>query len=431
MWRIGAIDREGREVASAQLASGELTIGRDADRQLILPSASVSRRHARLVVDSSGVKIIDEGSANGVVVNGVRINAPTPVGPGARIEISEFRIQVESPLPALTSSPQSATIPPVDPGSAPQSLRLVAEGGPYDGRVFEIAMGETSVGRATDNALVLDDPSLSRKHARILRSEESVEVEDLGSSNGTFVNGRKVGRGMVITGGALRFGELHFRVEGTAGSHTRAVEPLERRHLYTLVSGAAVTVTVLLLMLVVLLRKPRPVQASGREGITHIAKLAEQHDKAGRALYAERKYQEAKTELEAALEMDPANVEAARLRILAQHAPEDDQLLSSANASLTVGDRKAIERALGSFAKMTPGTNAQGVLAGNLSLRLERLGFESWAKRAYADCAWAFCRAFEVAPPEARPAADAARTLREAEKKLKRDRDFVPSRAAF
>ena len=98
MWRIIATHtREGREIARKEIDVGEVTIGRDADRGLVLQSASVSRRHCKIRVDHTGATITDEGSANGVLVNGVRINpnSPTPIGPGINVEIAEFRITVE------------------------------------------------------------------------------------------------------------------------------------------------------------------------------------------------------------------------------------------------------------------------------------------------------------------------------------------------
>ena len=100
MWRISALDRDGREVARVELAAGELTIGRENDRQMVLASASVSRRHAKIVINGAQASIVDEGSANGVVVDGVRISTPTAIGPSSSIELAEFRITVESPQAA-------------------------------------------------------------------------------------------------------------------------------------------------------------------------------------------------------------------------------------------------------------------------------------------------------------------------------------------
>src|SRR6476661_11278618 len=99
MWRISALDRDGREVGRFELVAGELTIGRDADRQLVLPSASVSRRHARLYLDGGQPCIVDEGSANGVIVDGVRITQPTYVSAETRIDLAEFRLALEPMMP--------------------------------------------------------------------------------------------------------------------------------------------------------------------------------------------------------------------------------------------------------------------------------------------------------------------------------------------
>ena len=138
MWRISALDRDGREVGRSELVAGELTIGRDSDRQLILPSASVSRRHAKLYVEGGQPCIMDEGSANGVIVDGVRITQPTYVTIGSRIDVAEFHLSIES-LDAGDGMPppRPPARPTPVPGTMPSSLppmRLVAEGGPYDGR---------------------------------------------------------------------------------------------------------------------------------------------------------------------------------------------------------------------------------------------------------------------------------------------------------
>jgi serine phosphatase RsbU (regulator of sigma subunit) len=80
-------------------------------------------------------------------------------------------------------------------------LRITpAEGPPFDRRLTE---GELIVGRATECDLALADPFLSRQHARLLRRGETVEVEDLGSSNGTRLNGEPVTARSVVRPGDL------------------------------------------------------------------------------------------------------------------------------------------------------------------------------------------------------------------------------------
>src|SRR5260370_21506793 len=122
MWRISALDRDGREVGRTELVAGELTIGRDSDRQLILPSASVSRRHAKLYVDGGQPCIVDEGSANGVIVDGVRITQPTYVNAATRIDVAEFHLSIE-PVNAGVSVPAHPSARPTPvPGTMPSSL---------------------------------------------------------------------------------------------------------------------------------------------------------------------------------------------------------------------------------------------------------------------------------------------------------------------
>ncbi len=71
---------------------------------------------------------------------------------------------------------------------APVRLICVDGGGPN----VELETGEIRIGRHAENDLVLESDRVSRKHARVFRREDRFLVEDLGSSNGTFVNGRKL-----------------------------------------------------------------------------------------------------------------------------------------------------------------------------------------------------------------------------------------------
>jgi pSer/pThr/pTyr-binding forkhead associated (FHA) protein len=75
-----------------------------------------------------------------------------------------------------------------------------------------------TIGRGDNNTIVINSPKISRNHARIEWIGEQVTVRDLGSSNGTFVNGQRV-ESMPFTlkdGDELRFERLLFKFEGTA-----------------------------------------------------------------------------------------------------------------------------------------------------------------------------------------------------------------------
>jgi hypothetical protein len=85
------------------------------------------------------------------------------------------------------------------------------------GEVFELREDVTTVGRGGGVDISLEDPSVSRLHAEIVRRGDHVYVSDLGLSiNGTRVNGRPVGRRVLTDGDVLSFGVARTRVAGIA-----------------------------------------------------------------------------------------------------------------------------------------------------------------------------------------------------------------------
>jgi len=72
------------------------------------------------------------------------------------------------------------------------SFRLVVRRGPQPNQIYEITKDVTTLGRDITNDIVINDREASRHHLRLVRSGDSITVEDLGSTNGTFVNGKRV-----------------------------------------------------------------------------------------------------------------------------------------------------------------------------------------------------------------------------------------------
>jgi hypothetical protein len=73
------------------------------------------------------------------------------------------------------------------------------------------------IGRAPDNDVVLRDARVSRRHARIVADGERYAIEDLGSSNGTYVDGERTPRAPIAAGTTLVLGDTHLQVRGDAG----------------------------------------------------------------------------------------------------------------------------------------------------------------------------------------------------------------------
>jgi hypothetical protein len=83
------------------------------------------------------------------------------------------------------------------------------------GETYELTAEVTTVGRGDGVDIVLDDPSVSRLHAELVRRGTYVYVSDLGlSTNGTRVNGRPVGRRVLLDGDVVAFGAARTRIGG-------------------------------------------------------------------------------------------------------------------------------------------------------------------------------------------------------------------------
>jgi predicted component of type VI protein secretion system len=91
---------------------------------------------------------------------------------------------------------------------APQSFQFVMRSGPTPGKAFVLDKGEMTIGRDTTNDIVINDAEVSRKHARILIQGGGFVLEDLGSTNGTFVDGQRLmGPHMLRPGELIMLGE--------------------------------------------------------------------------------------------------------------------------------------------------------------------------------------------------------------------------------
>lgn len=131
----------------------------------------------------------------------------------AELKIAEpAKAQSATTIPAPTpqASPRPHT-PPVSRKGEPIELRVLVPPA-LAGQRFPIA-GEMTVGRAPGCAVHIDDPTVSSLHARLARSPGGTVAEDLGSRNGTWVNGRRLtGQANLNRGDRLRFGNVELEV---------------------------------------------------------------------------------------------------------------------------------------------------------------------------------------------------------------------------
>ena len=88
--------------------------------------------------------------------------------------------------------------------------KLSGMSGDFKGREYPIEQGEITIGREADNMILLDHPTISSHHCRILRSGDSCVLQDLDSTNGTRVNSRDVKESALHHKDLIQLGSIEF-----------------------------------------------------------------------------------------------------------------------------------------------------------------------------------------------------------------------------
>lgn len=199
--------------------------------------------HASIIRQGGTYFLIDGGSPVGTGLNGMRVDR-APLTAGDVIHIGKFQLQFllrsgkaqrvvdpqrfqPQPYPqmpagagqqtvgigaptAMMSQPTQAMAPA--PPQSPTSLTLVAQNGPIAGMRYPVT-GPLEIGREATGINLSFDTMASRKHAAIAPGTGVLSVQDLGSTNGTMLNGNKITAHSAGPGDTLQIGNTVFRIE--------------------------------------------------------------------------------------------------------------------------------------------------------------------------------------------------------------------------
>ncbi|MEO8295513.1 MAG: FHA domain-containing protein [Gemmatimonadota bacterium] len=284
---------DGREYTIEEI----LVFGREAGSDVVVENTQVSRCHAEIKATPEGYVLTDL-STNGTYVNGQRVEGSRTLARADMIRVAdnEFRFYADA-LPAAPASPtspppeaasSSGPLPPTDEplegrtppskmmssgpvvppagashrlndtlhgqsfrpssGTTPQATpvesrnvssppmaSLLIRSGKLKGTRIPVRVPIVNIGRADYNDIILADDSVSTAHAKLQRREGVWTLVDLGSTNGTFVDGEPVtGEVPLGPGVTVRFGQLSVLFEPTddalgvaKGSGTRMMAPVQ------------------------------------------------------------------------------------------------------------------------------------------------------------------------------------------------------------
>jgi chromosome segregation ATPase len=131
--------------------------------------------------------------------------------------------RIQTSIERLGSVPSGATAAPAP--AEERSAELIRTDG--DSPVAHVLERRTRIGRAAGCELQIDSSSVSRHHALLLVGPRETVIEDLNSTNGVLVNGRKVTRQVLSDGDSLTFGETKFRYIVKTPPRPAATRPAE------------------------------------------------------------------------------------------------------------------------------------------------------------------------------------------------------------
>jgi hypothetical protein len=107
--------------------------------------------------------------------------------------------------------PRERSGPDLRAGVEPR-LEVVAAMGHEPGTVFDLGTGGATLGRSANSDIEVDDPFASSAHARIFPRGDFMYVEDMGSTNGTYLNGRQLRRAEQLKmADSIRIGDTEYR----------------------------------------------------------------------------------------------------------------------------------------------------------------------------------------------------------------------------
>ncbi len=251
-----------------------VTIGRDPSSTIVLEGSVVSRNHARIQLGASGWEYVDLDSTQGSFVDGARVRTHTvrgetviTLGQGAdalRLRMAPFGRANTALPPDPVRGHAPATEVPLRPGGAlghdPSAKTEVGGGGAaalrvtLGGATRTVAAGASlSVGRETDNDLVAAATTVSRHHVRIESADGGWRLRDLGSTSGTWLDGKRItdaplgGRQEFVIGDPAKGDRLVTEAPGTAPAGVAASGGAASGRRGPLLIGAAVAAVLVLL----------------------------------------------------------------------------------------------------------------------------------------------------------------------------------------
>jgi pSer/pThr/pTyr-binding forkhead associated (FHA) protein len=225
--------------ASVTFDAPRIVLGRGDGCEVLLPDPSVSQRHASIRQRGTDYVVIDEGSSNGTFVGPVRLSphAPRVLKTGDLIRLGRIWLEIRIEQARVTNAQMLATreialdlvAGALAADGEEHGARIRVESGPDPGVSMLLTERQRAyvIGRGKEADLPLTDDDISRRHVEIGRRGLGLSVTDLGSKNGSKLDGKRLENGVETVwspGAVLEIGFTRLVYEDPVRAALEAIE---------------------------------------------------------------------------------------------------------------------------------------------------------------------------------------------------------------
>ena len=199
---------------SLWLAGEKLTLGSDADNDIMLTGLGIEAFHASLNIQGSNLKLISEAGSGSCYVNDMPVDDVYSLSPDDELRIGQHRLLILTAQKADAIRKEASAEEAKSPiNTSETGWSLHAQHSKLKDTPYIIA-GKSIMGRSKDCDLAVPYKLLSRHHVEFTVRDGQLYLRDLGSSNGSYVNGHRVAEARLQPGDQVSLAKLAFEVRG-------------------------------------------------------------------------------------------------------------------------------------------------------------------------------------------------------------------------
>jgi hypothetical protein len=200
------------EHSQALLSPGINRIGSAVDAQVVLLQPGIASLHCEISLQGDTATLNIPDASHPVTVNGRPASGTMALRPGDLIGIGPVQARVVAVEKVAATVQRAAAVD--DSGATRVRMavpRFVLRGvsGAAFGKTYPVP-GPVVIGRQQDCDIAVASEEISRRHAQVKPTADGLMVEDLGSANGTYINGKRVQTGLMRPGEELRLDTIRF-----------------------------------------------------------------------------------------------------------------------------------------------------------------------------------------------------------------------------